>query len=105
MLEVPGEEDAGDGGQTGEQDEGKTDAVSSEMIIDSQRGNPGNICYGLQFCARLALEDACQRKYEPERGAQQSNAAGGARFVSGKDHQQPHAEEGDVDGPGQHESK
>src|ERR1035441_7371166 len=56
IFNVPGEENAGDGDDAGKQDEGETDAIYRQVILDAERRNPGHASYGQHFSGSVLDE-------------------------------------------------
>ena len=101
VLDVPGEEDAGDGDDSGEQDEGEADAVGGEVVVDAEGGDPGIVGDGEQL-AGAVLEERGERDGEAGERGQQREDARQRGAALGQQEQQQGSEKRDVDRPSEH---
>ena len=101
ILNVPGEEDAGDGDDAGEEDEGEADAVRCEVIADSEGGNPGGVGYG-EHLPGAVVHKGAERDGEPGGCREQREDARQGYGAFGQQEHGRRAEKRDVDCPSKH---
>ena len=101
-IDVPGEEDAGDGDDAGEQDQGEADAVGGEVVVDAEGGDPGHVGDGdaSRRCGGGAKAVSAMAKPAMAVSSARMRAAAALRF--GQQEQRGGAEKRDVDGPSEH---
>ena len=82
-FDVPTEENAGDGGEAGEQDEDAADAVGGEQKVDAHGGDPG--CVN-EDCAALAYagDEAGDGEREAGNSDEKREPAGEHGFAFGQ---------------------
>ena len=103
MLDVPGEQNARDGRDAGQQHQRQADAVRREVILDAQRRNPRDSGDGLESRRRRPARAPASAMAKPSDRRQQGDASRAARALPlRQQHQRRRAEERDVDGPGEH---
>jgi len=56
VVNVPGEQDAGDGDNTGEKYERQADPVCCQVIVDTECRDPIDVSYGEELAGTVAEE-------------------------------------------------
>ena len=79
VLDVPGEEDAGDGDDPGEQDEGEADAVGGEVVLDAEGRDPGHAGDGEAVLRCGAARKAVEGDGEAGDGGERARGCARAR--------------------------